>query len=126
MGDREYSHVLLECLQTTINTAVHHLISYAVAFWQQAFITTRTVVPSFCRGVSPRCVGELSNICTVCLLNSLEYKSYKMDIKRSHTVVIGWVTNNDEKAYREEVGNQPLWCKAKTLLLNFRKTKGLV
>ncbi len=35
------------------------------------------------------------------------------------TVVIGRVTNNDEKAYWEEVGNQSLWCNAKMLLLNY-------
>lgn len=42
------------------------------------------------------------------------------------TLVIYWITNNNKRAYLEEVEDLSLWCKAKSILLKVGKTKELV
>ena len=41
-------------------------------------------------------------------------------------MVVGLVTGNDEKAYREEASNLAVWCQINNLSLNVRKTKELI
>jgi hypothetical protein len=42
------------------------------------------------------------------------------------TTVVGLITNNDEKAYREEVRALVVWCQENNLTLNFNKTKEMI
>ncbi|XP_055521600.1 uncharacterized protein LOC129715774 [Leucoraja erinacea] len=42
------------------------------------------------------------------------------------TLVVGLISDNDEKAYREEVAGLALWCQDNSLLLNIKKTKELI
>ncbi|XP_055495177.1 uncharacterized protein LOC129699431 isoform X2 [Leucoraja erinacea] len=42
------------------------------------------------------------------------------------TVVVGLISDNDEKAYWEEVADLALWCQDNNLLLNIKKTKELI
>ncbi|TWW68215.1 hypothetical protein D4764_19G0000130 [Takifugu flavidus] len=42
------------------------------------------------------------------------------------TTVIGFIKDNDESAYREEVDHLATWCHNNNLLLNTNKTKELV
>ena len=43
-----------------------------------------------------------------------------------NTTVVGLVTNNDEMAYREEVGTLTAWCLVNNRSLNVSKTKELI
>ena len=67
----------------------------------------------------------------------MEYTLYTHDCVTSHssnsiikfadnTTVVGLITNNDEMAYREEVGPLTVWCQVKNLSLNVSKTKELI
>jgi hypothetical protein len=42
------------------------------------------------------------------------------------TTVVGLITNNDETAYREEVGTLMEWCQVNNLSLNVSKTKEII
>ncbi|KAK0152156.1 hypothetical protein N1851_006466 [Merluccius polli] len=42
------------------------------------------------------------------------------------TVVVGLISNHDEKAYLEEVADLSLWCQDSSLLMNVPKTKELI
>lgn len=42
------------------------------------------------------------------------------------TAVVGLISNNDEKAYLEEVGCLTRWCQDNNLLLNVSKTKEML
>ncbi|KAJ8353266.1 hypothetical protein SKAU_G00208330 [Synaphobranchus kaupii] len=72
-----------------------------------------------------------------CVLSPLLYSLYTHDcvarfssntiIKfADDTVVVGLISNNDEKAYLEEVADLSLWCQDNSLLLNVTKTKELI
>jgi hypothetical protein len=43
-----------------------------------------------------------------------------------NTTVVGLITDNDETAYREEVGDLAVWCQDNNLSLNVIKTKELI
>ena len=67
------------------------------------------------------------------VLGPLLYSLYTHDCVASHssnsinfaddTTVVGLITNNDETAYREEVGTLTAWCQVNNLSLNVIKTK---
>jgi hypothetical protein len=40
--------------------------------------------------------------------------------------VVGLITNNDETAYREELGPLTVWCQVNNLSTNISKTKELI
>jgi hypothetical protein len=42
------------------------------------------------------------------------------------TTVVGFITNNDETAYREEVRALGVWCQENNLSLNVSKTKEMI
>ena len=42
------------------------------------------------------------------------------------TTVVGLITDNDERAYREEVKDLTVWCKGNNLSLNLIKTKEMI
>ena len=42
------------------------------------------------------------------------------------TTVVGLITNNDEKAYKEEVRALGVWCQENNLTLNINKTKEMM
>src|SRR4029434_9911780 len=42
------------------------------------------------------------------------------------TTVLGLISNNDEAAYRQEVGNLAVWCSEHNLNLNLKKTKEMI
>jgi hypothetical protein len=42
------------------------------------------------------------------------------------TIVLGFITNNDETAYREEVRALGVWCQENNLTLNVNKTKEMI
>ena len=42
------------------------------------------------------------------------------------TTLVGWITNNDETAYREEVRALGVWCQENNLTLNVNKTKEMI
>ena len=39
---------------------------------------------------------------------------------------VGWMSNNDDSEYNEQISEVVLWCKAHNLLLNAAKTKELI
>ncbi|KAL0146840.1 hypothetical protein M9458_057779, partial [Cirrhinus mrigala] len=72
-----------------------------------------------------------------CVLSPLLYSLYTSDCVATHssnnivkfaddTVVLGFITNNDESAYMDEVKNLASWWQDNHLQLNVRKTKELV
>src|SRR4029434_10931870 len=42
------------------------------------------------------------------------------------TTVLSLISNNDEAAYRQEVGNLAVWCSKHNLSLNIKKTKEII
>ena len=42
------------------------------------------------------------------------------------TVIVGFISNNDEREYNEQISEVVLWCKAHNLLLNATKSKELI
>ncbi|MCI4377478.1 hypothetical protein PGIGA_G00204120 [Pangasianodon gigas] len=72
-----------------------------------------------------------------CVLSPLLYSLYTSDCMATHgssklvkfadnTVVVGLITNNDEKAYLEEVNILSTWCRNNNLSLNITKTKEMI
>ena len=72
-----------------------------------------------------------------CVLSPLLYSLYTHDCVARYssnsivkfaddTVVVGLISDNDEKAYLEEVAGLTLWCQDNSLLLNVSKTKELI
>ena len=72
-----------------------------------------------------------------CVLSPLLYTLYTHDCTPScpsnyifkfadDTTVLGLISNNDEAAYRQEVGNLAAWCSEHNLSLNLKKTKEMI
>ena len=72
-----------------------------------------------------------------CVLSPLLYSLYTHDCTARHsantvvkfaddTVVVGPITDNDERAYLQEVSDLTAWCQDNNLLLNVGKTKEMV
>ncbi len=72
-----------------------------------------------------------------CVLSPLLYSLYTHDCVSSHsstsiikfadeTVVLGFINNDDEAAYLEEVERLTSWCQDNCLSLNVSKTKELI
>ncbi len=72
-----------------------------------------------------------------CVLSPLLYSLYTHDCVSSHrstsiikfaddTVVLGFISNNDETAYLDEVERLTSWCQGNCLSLNVSKTKELI
>ncbi|KAJ8347410.1 hypothetical protein AAFF_G00207760 [Aldrovandia affinis] len=72
-----------------------------------------------------------------CVLSPLLYSLYTHDCMAMHssnviikfaddTTVLGLISDDDETAYREEVGSLTQWCQENNLALNAQKTKELI
>ncbi|KAK1788592.1 hypothetical protein P4O66_002668 [Electrophorus voltai] len=71
-----------------------------------------------------------------CVLSPLLYSLYTYDrtatssstiiVKFADTVVMGLISDNDERAYLEEIKHLENWCQENNLLLNISKTKDLI
>jgi gmma-aminobutyric acid receptor subunit gamma/cGMP-dependent protein kinase 2 len=70
-----------------------------------------------------------------CVLSPLLYSLFTHDCTARHdsnttikfpddTTVVGLITDNDDKAYREEIRDLTVWCKDNNLSRNVIKTKG--
>ncbi|KAF0029423.1 hypothetical protein F2P81_018528 [Scophthalmus maximus] len=81
------------------------------------------------------CVDLLAPVFTT--MSPLLYSLYTHDCATRHnsntivkfaddTVVVGPITNNDERAYLQEVSDLTTWCKDNSLLLNGKNTKEMV
>jgi hypothetical protein len=71
-----------------------------------------------------------------CVLSPLLYSLFTHDCTARHnsntiqfaddTTVVGWITDNDETAYREEVRDLAVWYQNYNLSLNVIKTKEMI
>ena len=59
-----------------------------------------------------------------CVLNPVLYSLFTQDCVV--TMEVGLITDSDEAAYREEVGDLAVWCQDNNLSLNFSKTNELI
>ncbi len=104
--------------------------------WIQDFLTGRPQVVKmgqFTSNSIPLNIGAPQG----CVLSPLLYSLYTHDCVSSHsstsivqfaddTVVLGFISNNDETAYLDEVEKLSSWCQHNCLSLNVSKTKELI
>ena len=108
-------------------------LNSALCIWVLDFLTGRPQVVKVGNNTSTSL-----NLKTVapqgCVLSPLLYSLFTHDCVDMHasnsiikfaddTTVVGLITNNNEKAYREEVKALGVWCQENNLLLNVNKTK---
>ena len=133
----DYSSAFNTIIPSTLTTKLEHLgLSSSMCQWISNFLTGRPQ--------AVRMGGHVSASLTLstgapqgCVLSPLLYSLYTHDCVATtssttiikfadDTVVVGLITNNDETAYLEEVGNLENWCQRNNLLLNVSKTKELI
>ncbi len=133
----DYSSAFNTIVPTKLAVKLSDLgITSSLCDWIQDFLTARPQVEK---------VGQFtSNSITLnvgapqgCVLSPLLYSLYTHNCLSSHsstsivkfaddTVVLGFINNNDEAAYLDEVERLTSWCQDNCLSLNVSKTKELI
>uniref|UniRef100_A0A6I8QMV9 Reverse transcriptase domain-containing protein n=1 Tax=Xenopus tropicalis TaxID=8364 RepID=A0A6I8QMV9_XENTR len=133
----DYSSAFNTIIPSTLITKLEYLgLSPSLCQWIFDFLTGRPQ--------AVRMGGQVSASLTLntgapqgCVLSPLLYSLYTFDCVATtnstsitkfadDTVVVGLISDNDETAYLEEVGNLVNWCQRNNLLLNVSKTKELI
>ncbi|KAK1784464.1 hypothetical protein P4O66_000873 [Electrophorus voltai] len=133
----DYSSAFNTIIPSLLTTKLEDLgLHTSLSDWISNFLTDR---PQSVR--VGNCVSSILTLSTGapqgCVLSPLLYSLYTYDCTvtsssniivkfADDTVVMGLISDNDERAYLEEIKHLENWCQEYKLLLNFSKTKELI
>ena len=133
----DHSSAFNTVVPSRLATKLHDLgLNPSMCAWILDFLTARPQVVRVGGHISHTLIHN-TGVPQGCVLSPLLYSLYTHDCATRYnsntimkfaddTVVVGLITNNDERAYLQEVSDLTMWCKYNSLLLNGEKTKKMV
>ncbi|KAL6490166.1 hypothetical protein MHYP_G00005110 [Metynnis hypsauchen] len=133
----DYSSAFNTIIPSKLTTKLLDLgLHSSLCDWIFSFLTDRSQAVRMGHFVSPTVILSIGAP-QGCVLSPLLYSLYTYDCVSTSssntiikfaddTVVVGLISNNNEKAYLEEIARLENWCQGNNLLLNVSKTKELI